>query len=68
MKNDRCLEIKQFLDTHSYDDVVKGILAHYYEIHDTSKLDTIYLMYMDNDNILSIISEDIVSIIKKNIE
>ncbi|MDR9833584.1 hypothetical protein [Staphylococcus coagulans] len=52
------LEIKRCVETHNHEEVVKGIIAHLYEIDDINKLDTIYLTYMDDDSIMSIINEE----------
>ncbi|EHJ07397.1 hypothetical protein [Staphylococcus simiae] len=58
--------IKAFLNTQHDEDIFKGFIAHYYDINDTYKLNQLYLMYMDDDNILSMINEDIIDMIEGN--
>ncbi|WP_414715292.1 hypothetical protein, partial [Staphylococcus delphini] len=41
----------------------KGVLAHITEITDNEKLDIAYLNYLDNDEISSIINEDLIQVI-----
>ncbi|EGQ0319597.1 hypothetical protein Q9Z25_001438 [Staphylococcus pseudintermedius] len=55
--------VKEFLDSHSHESVIKGVLAHITEITDNEKLDIAYLNYLDNDEISSIINDELIQVI-----
>lgn len=57
--------IKNFLDKYSHESVVKGILSHISEITDNENLDDIYLYYLDNDSITSILNDELVQLIEQ---
>lgn len=65
MKDSAWYLIKDFLGSHSHEDVSKGILSHICDITDNKILEYIYLEYLDNDYITNLISEDIVELINK---
>lgn len=57
--------VKQFLDSQTYEVMIKGIIAHIASIHDPDTLNDIYQMYMADDTLTCILHENIQDIIKE---
>ncbi|MBA8764283.1 hypothetical protein [Staphylococcus coagulans] len=64
MKENSWYLIKTFLDSHSHEEVIKGIVSHISKITDNEKLDIIYLDYLDNDSITSIFNDEFIQLIE----
>ncbi|MGM7689937.1 hypothetical protein [Staphylococcus felis] len=65
MKENSWHLIKLSLDSYSHQNVVKGIISHITDIKDNEILDVVYLEYLDNDAITSIINDDIIDLLEK---
>ncbi|GAB1613584.1 hypothetical protein HB162lentus_22290 [Mammaliicoccus lentus] len=56
--------VKHFLDSQTYEVMIKGVIAHIASIHDHNTLNDIYQMYMADDTLTCILHENIQGIIK----
>lgn len=57
--------LKAILHNSTHDTVFKSIVSYFYDIDDNEILDQIYLDYMDNDTILSLINDDLNQLVQR---
>ncbi|MDT0656146.1 UNVERIFIED_CONTAM: hypothetical protein MZV05_07825 [Staphylococcus aureus] len=57
--------LKEILKNSTHDTIFKSIVSYFYNINDNEVLNQIYLDYMDNDAILSLINKDLNQLIKR---
>ncbi|MBI5974825.1 hypothetical protein [Staphylococcus canis] len=59
--------IQSTLHQSSDETVFKAIVSYFHDIHDDDILDELYLEYLDNDNMMSMLDASLVSLIESRI-